>query len=164
LGVSQAVAFGLIAMVGLSTLASMALIYQKSQDVYDSALQSYHETQIQSDETAIRVRNVTLSGSDLIIGLTNNGSTNLFDFRHFSIIVDYTANLNGSATSSVEQYNYTSSSTPTALEWVSLGGILLPSEFVRFEIALPAPVFADTNVLFVITTNFGPGAEWQGVP
>jgi len=157
------VAFGLIAMVALSTLASMALIYQKSQDVYDSALQTYHANQIQSDETLIRVLNVSLSGQDLIVGLTNNGSTNLFDFRHFSVIVDYFENLNGSAVESLEEYNY-STSSPSPLEWTSLGGILLPSELGRFEISLPAPVFVSTNVLIVITTDYGPGAEWRGVP
>ncbi len=156
-------AFGLVAMVALSTLASMALIYQKSEDVYDSALQSYQETQIQSDETAIRVLNVSLSGQNLVIGLTNNGSTNLYDFRHFSVIVDYTEDINGTPGSSVEEYNYTTSSSPQLLEWTSLDGILLPSELGRIDISLPALVFPDTNVLFVITTNYGPGAEWQGV-
>lgn len=162
MGVSQAVAFGLIAMVALSTLASMALIYQKSEDVYDSALQAYHSTEILSDETLIRVYNVSLSGEDLIVGITNNGSTNLYDFRHFSVIVDYTEEANGSQVRSVQEYNY-STSSPSALEWTSLTGILLPSSFASFEIVLPAPEFTGTSVLFVITTNYGPGTEWRGV-
>jgi archaellum component FlaF (FlaF/FlaG flagellin family) len=163
LGVSQAVAFGLIAMVAMSTLASMALIYQKSQDVYDSALQTYHSAQILSDQTLIRVRNVSLSDSDLIVGITNNGSTNLYDYRHFSIIVDYSMSVNGTAVPSVQSYNYTTS-IPAAGQWTSLNGILLPSELGRFEIALLQPVFPGSDVLIVITTNLGPGTEWRGVP
>ena len=162
MGVSQAVAFGLIAMVALSTLASMALIYQKSEDVYDSALQSYHSTEILSDETLIRVYNVSLSGEDLLVGITNNGSTNLYDFRHFSVIVDYTQDVNGSEVRSVQEYNY-STSSPSALQWTALTGILLPSEFGSIEIVLPAPAFTGTTVLFVITTSYGPGTEWRGV-
>jgi hypothetical protein len=157
------VAFGLIAMVALSTLASMALIYQKSQDVYDQALQSFHATQIFSDETQIRVLNVSLSGQDLLVGITDNGSTNLYDYLHFSVIVDYTEDIGGSELRSVGNYNY-STSSPSAMQWTSLSGILLPSEAAVFEIALPAPVYLGTTVLFVITTNYGPGAEWSGVP
>jgi hypothetical protein len=163
LGVSQAVAFGLIAMVAVSTLASMALIYQKSQDYYDTALQSFHSSQILTDDTLIRVLNVSLSGDDLFVGITNNGSTNLFDYRHFSVIVDYSENINGSAVPIVSGYNY-STSSPSALEWTSLNGILLPSGVGLFEIVLPAVAFAGTSVLFVITTNYGPGIEWSGVP
>jgi len=163
LGVSQAVAFGLIAMVALSTLASMALIYQKSQDVYDSALQTFHSAQILSQETLIRVVNVTLSGDNLFVALSNNGSTNLFDFRHFSVIVDYTSVVNGSNLRSIGQYTF-ADQTPSQFQWTSLTGILLPSEVGRFEIVLPAPVLAGSNLLFVITTNYGPGAEWRGVP
>jgi archaellum component FlaF (FlaF/FlaG flagellin family) len=161
LGVSQAVAFGLIAMVALSTLASMALIYQKSADVYDSALQTFHSTQILSEETLIRVVNVTLSSDDVLVVLSNNGSTNLYDFRHFSVIVDYVSDVNGSGVRSVEQYSY--SQSPSGLQWTSLTGIFLPSELGRFEIVLSADVFPGSTLLFVITTNYGPGAEWMGV-
>jgi hypothetical protein len=163
LGVSQAVAFGLIAMVALSTLASMALIYQKSQDVYDEALQSFHASQILSDETLIRIYNVSLTGVDLQVGIANNGSTNLYDYEHFSVIVDYAADLNGTATPSVQSYNFTSSS-PSVYEWTSLTGILLPEELGEFEIVLPAPVFTGTIAFIVITTNYGPSAEWRGTP
>lgn len=150
-------------MVALSTLASMALIYQKSQDIYDSALQSYHSSQILIDETLIKVHNVSLFGVDLLVGISDNGSTNLYDYQQFSVIVDYTANINGSATPSVSSYNFTSSS-PVAYQWTSISGILLPSEVAVFEIVLPAPHVARTDVLFVITTNYGPGVEWRGVP
>ncbi len=149
-------------MVALSTLASMALIYQKSEDVYDSALQTFQSTQILSEETLIRVLNVSLSGQDLLVGITNNGSTNLYDFRHFSVIVDYTENVNGSGIRSIQDYNF-SSSSPSVLQWTSLGGILLPSGVGRFEIVLPYLSLAGTTLLFVITTNYGPGAEWSGV-
>jgi len=150
-------------MVALSTLASMALIYQKSEDVYDSALQTFQSTQILSEETLIRVLNVSLSGQDLLVGITNNGSTNLYDFRHFSVIVDYTENVNGSAIRSIQSYNF-SSSTPSALQWSSLSGILLPTGLGRFEIVLPYIAFVGTTLLFVITTNYGPGTEWSGTP
>ncbi len=163
MGVSQAVAFGLIAMVALSTIASMALIYQKSEDVYDAALESFQSTQILTDETLVKVLNVSVSGEDLFVGITNNGSTNLYDYRHFSVIVDYTEDVNGLGVRSVQEYNY-STTSPSALEWTSLGGILLPSGVGRFEILLPAPAFPGTTLLFVITTNYGPGAEWSGVP
>jgi len=164
LGVSQAVAFGLIAMVALSTLASMALIYQKSQDLYDSALQSYHASQILTDETLIKVYNVSISGNVLHVGISDNGSTNLYDYQEFSVIVDYTAEINGSASRSVSDYNFTSSSSPDPYQWTSVTGILLPSEVAELEIVLPAPHVDRTDVLFVITTNYGPGVEWRGAP
>lgn len=150
-------------MVALSTGASMALIYQKSQDVYNDALQSFHSNQILSDDTLIRVLNVSLSGQDLTVGITNNGSTNLFDYRHFSVIVDYSEDINGSAVPFVSAYNY-STSSPSAMQWTSLDGILLPSGLALFEIVLPSPAFAGTRILFVITTNYGPGIEWGGSP
>lgn len=150
-------------MVALSTLASMALIYQKSEDVYDAALQSFHSTQILSDETLIRVQNVSLSGQDLLVAISNNGSTNLYDFRQFSVITDYTEDINGSALRSVEEYNF-SASSPSSLQWTSLTGILVPSQVGEFEIVLPASLYSGTSLLFVITTNYGPGTEWSGTP
>ena len=64
MGVSQAVAFGLIAMVALSTFVSMAAIYQKSQVIYNSALAEFRSNQIASQDTALRIVGVIDSVQD----------------------------------------------------------------------------------------------------
>jgi archaeal flagellar protein FlaF len=163
LGVSQAVAFGLIAMVALSTAVTMAAIYEKSEQLYDDALNSFHTFQANSQQTDIKIAaGAILNGTFLELSVTNNGSTNLYDFRHFSLIVDYYANETGSDVQLLNQYVYTSSGAPPPMCWSSLSGIILPDELGKVEVALPSPAFGGSTITVIFDTNFGPGAVWRG--
>lgn len=161
MGVSQAVAFSLVAIVALSTFISMALVYQRSQDIYDSSLQGVHQAQLATDQTSIHIASVSNSADILYVNVSNNGSTNLFDFTHFAVIVDYTGNASGVPFRSVASYSY-SSKNPSSYGWTSVSGIIDPSTVGQLEIILPYVAYIGTTATIIISTSYGPMAEWRG--
>jgi len=159
---SQAVVFGLVALVGLSSFLTVMGVYERSQSAYTYALKVYRDELVDAAQTSIRIVGISVSGSTLTITLSNNGSTTLYDYSHFALIVDYYANVSGAAVLSVALYNY-SSPPLAAYEWTSLSGELYPHAVGRFEVALPYPPYAGLGATVVVATNYGPEAYWGGV-
>jgi len=75
-------------------------------------------------------------------------------------VVDYYANVSGSAVLVVSTYNY--SPSPTAYEWTSLTGELYPSGVGEFKVVLPYPPYAGKEASITLATNYGPRCvlEW----
>lgn len=160
MGVSQVVAFSLVALVAFSTLIPMAAIYQKSQNVYNDALSEFHDLQIASQDTNLKITNVTNSGQELMINVTNTGSTNLYDYTHFTLIVNYYQNVSDAASHSLSLYAYSNSLAP--YQWTSVNGIIFPSTSGVFKVTLPGMPYLGEPVVIVLTTSVGPSSVWSG--
>lgn len=161
MGISQAVAFSLIAMVALSTFISMAAIYERSQEIYNGALVKFQQWQVTSQDTKVTISEVTLSGEELLINISNIGSVNLYDYSHFSLIVDYYQNISGSAVHSLSDYSY--SKSQNSYTWECENGIILPESSGIFRVNLPGIPYHGEAAALVISTSVGPSAAWSGV-
>jgi hypothetical protein len=160
MAISQAVVFGLVALVGLSSFLTVMGVYQKSQAEYNYALKVYRENVVDAAQTSIHILSVTVTSNTLILKVSNNGSTSLYEYGYFALVVDYYANVSGSAVLVVSLYKY--SSSPTAYEWTSLTGELYPSSVGEFKVVLPYPPYAGREARIALATNYGPGAFWSG--
>ncbi len=160
MAVSQAVVFGLVALVGLSSFLTVMGVYQKSQSEYNYALKIYRQNIVDAAQTSIHILSVKVASNTLILKVSNNGSTSLYEYTYFALVVDYYANVSGSAVPIVSPYNY--SSSPVAYEWTSLTGELYPSTVGEFEVVLPYPPYAGRVARIALATNYGPGAFWSG--
>jgi len=135
-------------------------VYQKSQAEYNYALKVYRENVVDAAQTSIHILSVTVSSNTLVLKVSNNGSTSLYEYGYFALVVDYYANVSGSAVLVVSTYNY--SPSPTAYEWTSLTGELYPSGVGEFKVVLPYPPYAGKEASITLATNYGPGAFWSG--
>jgi hypothetical protein len=160
MAVSQAVVFGLVALVGLSSFLTVMGVYEKSQAAYNYALKLYREEVVDAAQTSIHIVGVTVSSNVLVVKVANNGSTPLYDYQGFSFVVEYYANVSGSAVLSVSDYNY--SMNPTVYQWTSLTGELYPGAVGQFEVVLPYPPYDGRGGTVVVATNYGPSGYWSG--
>jgi flagellar protein FlaF len=162
MGVSQAVAFSLIAVVALSSFMTVTILYQRSQQVYDDAVLEYHAYQLASMQTQTHIVRVTVSSTKLYVYVANNGSTNLYDYQHFALVVDYYGNVSGAAVHSVSDYSYTSAASPGAYQWTSVDGMLYAGGTAQFLVVLPYPPYNGEPATVVVSTNYGPFSVWRG--
>ena len=161
MGISLAVAFSLITIVAFSTFVSMEAIYQRSQETYNGALVQFRQWEISSQDTNLRITGVSDSGQELMVNVTNTGSTSLYDFSHFAVIVDYYQNVSGVASRSLSLYSYSTSLAPYT--WESEGGIISPSTSGVLEVTLPGSPYNSMTLVVELATSVGPSAEWSGI-
>ena len=96
-----------------------------------------------------------------MINVSNSGSTDLYDFSSFALIVNYYQNISGVAVHSLSLYSYSGSIGPH--QWTSKNGMIFPSSFGELDVGLPYPPYHGMPVVVQVTTDYGPSAEWSGV-
>nr|4P94_A Chain A, Conserved flagellar protein F [Sulfolobus acidocaldarius DSM 639]4P94_B Chain B, Conserved flagellar protein F [Sulfolobus acidocaldarius DSM 639]4ZBH_A Chain A, Conserved flagellar protein F [Sulfolobus acidocaldarius DSM 639]5TUG_B Chain B, Flagellar biosynthesis protein FlaF [Sulfolobus acidocaldarius]5TUG_D Chain D, Flagellar biosynthesis protein FlaF [Sulfolobus acidocaldarius]6PBK_B Chain B, Conserved flagellar protein F [Sulfolobus acidocaldarius DSM 639]6PBK_D Chain D, Con len=137
--------------------------HHHSQDPNSNQAQELnHELELEQLETKITVSSVSLTGSTLNVVLENNGSTNLYDFQGFSVIVQYYANISNISTFNLSLYNYTKNSNPSPYYWTINTPLLAPGSQATLTIILPYPPYPNTQATVVIVTNYGPSVIWRG--
>ncbi|MCH1770294.1 MULTISPECIES: hypothetical protein [Metallosphaera] len=159
MGVSNVIAFSLTMFIGLATFGSIFLVVTNvvgTVEKSESVRQSLYLDQLNSK---ISIGSVSLSGNDLILMVTNNGSIPLWDFQHFAVIIQYYANISNKSTLLVSLYNF--SNSPSSYQWTS-SQILEPDGSSEFQIVLPYPPYPNTPAVAVISTNYGTSAVWRG--
>jgi flagellar protein FlaF len=95
MGFSQVIGLSLIAFVVLSLATVYGATALRDQQIYSQAEQ---ERQL---STQIKVISWSLSGNLLSLEISNNGSTTLFQYSHFSVVVKYYANVSDVASLSL---------------------------------------------------------------
>lgn len=161
MAVSQAAVFGLVALVGLSSFLTVMGVYERSQSLYNYALKVYRQDLLDAAHTSIHIVGVKVSGSTLFVNVSNDGSTALYDYRHFALIVDYYGNVSNRPVLSVALYNY--SASPGVFGWTCVSGELYPGGVGELLVVLPYPPYHGRGATVVFSTNLGVVAYWGGV-
>jgi hypothetical protein len=160
MALSQVAAFGLISMIAISAFLLIQTVSQSAQALYDSSLQSFKSMQQNAQQTLIHILKVSVFSNTLFVYLANNGSTNLYDFIHFAVIVKYYANVSGTSLLSVSLYSF--SKNPSQYQWTSVYGEIFPHTVGVLKIVLPYPPYDSRSGIVVVSTNYGPYAVWSG--
>ncbi|AAK42473.1 flagellar protein F [Saccharolobus solfataricus] len=161
MGVSQVVAYVLIFFITIS-LGLIALeAYIKSQQLLLHAENLRQNMELNQLNTRIFIKSIAINGNLLYITITNNGSTALFDFRDFAIIIKYYANISNISTLIISNYNYSTNLGP--YKWVSNTVLINPNMVGTFIADLPYPPYPNTMATVVVASNYGPEAIWRGI-
>ncbi len=160
MAVSQVVTYSLLAMITLSLLVIFMTSYIRGQQVLTGAEEYKQELQLDQLQTKIYIKSVSISQNFIYVIVTNNGSTNLYKFNKFSVIVKYYANISNVSTLLVSEYNYSKSLGPYL--WTTNSVLINPDNDATFIIDLPYPPYPNTLATIVIATNYGPEAIWRG--
>jgi flagellar protein FlaF len=160
MGFSQVIGLSLIAFVVLSLATVYGATALRDQQIYSQAeqeRQSLYEAQL---STQIKVISWSLSGNLLSLEISNNGSTTLFQYSHFSVVVKYYANVSDVASLSLSQYSYMQGKV-SPLTW-NASSILEPDDVATITIGLPYPPYQGLPAVVVLDSNYGPGVVWRG--
>ncbi|BDB98961.1 flagellar protein F [Saccharolobus caldissimus] len=161
MGVSQVVAYALIIFISISLGLIVLGTYIRSQQILTYAYEIKQVNQLNQLDTRIFIKNIYLSGNLLYVTITNNGTTSLYEFNNFAVIIKYYANISNISTLIVSQYNYSKTIGP--YEWTTSSIIINPSSSGVLVIELPYKPYPNTQATVVIATNYGPEAIWRGV-
>ncbi|QGA53472.1 flagellar protein F [Sulfolobus sp. E5-1-F] len=161
MGVSQVVAYVLLFFITIS-LGLIALgAYIKSQQLLLRAEDVRQSMELDQLNTRIFVKSVVVNGNLLYITITNNGSTVLYDFKDFTIIIKYYANISNISTLIISNYNYSTILGP--YKWISNTVLINPNMVGTFIADLPYSPYPNTEATIVVVTNYGPKAIWRGI-
>ncbi|WP_338603709.1 flagellar protein F [Sulfolobus tengchongensis] len=162
MGISQVVAYTLLFFISLSLGFITLGAYIRSQQLITRAEELRQNMELNQLNTKIYIKSVSLSNNNLLyITITNNGSTSLYDFKDFDVIVKYYANISNISTLIVSSYNYSTLSGP--YRWTSNTVLINSDTSGTFIVDLPYPLYPNTKVTVVIATNYGPEAIWRGI-
>ncbi|MCW1302542.1 MAG: hypothetical protein QXF46_09040 [Thermofilaceae archaeon] len=142
-----------LAMISLGT-------YIRGQQVLTSAEELKQKIELNQLNTVIYVKDIYLSGNLLYVTISNNGSTTLYAFKYFDVIVKYYANISNVPTLLLSRYNYSNTLGPYT--WISQSIVINPNTVGTFIINLPYPPYPNTQATIVIASNYGPKAVWSG--
>jgi len=161
MGVSQVIAYVLLFFITIS-LGLIALgAYIKSQQFLLHAEYMRQNMDLNQLNTRIFIKNVAINSYLLYMTITNNGSTVLYDFKDFAIIIKYYANVSNVSTLIISNYNY--STSLGTYKWVSNTVLINPNMVGTFIADLPYPPYPNTEATVVVVSNYGPEAIWRGV-
>jgi|GEM_PF-301999 flagellar protein FlaF len=161
MGLSQVATFSLIAFLALSLLLTYLILQTRDQQLLDNSYQQRQQLYLNQLNTRISILSTSVRGSMLTLSVANNGTVPLWDFSHFSLVIQYYANQSGVKVLSLSSYNYTPSLTPPAYYWTS-ASVIPPGGWTYFTVSLPYPPYSGTQAVIVISTNYGPGTVWRG--
>ncbi|MCG3109720.1 hypothetical protein L3N51_02015 [Metallosphaera sp. J1] len=159
MGVSNVIAFSLTMFIGLASLGAVFLVVSNVIGVIEKSENIRQTLYLNQLNSRIFIKNVTYSGNDLVITVTNNGSVPLWDFQQFAVVVQYYANVSNKSTLSISLYNF--STSPTPYQWTS-SQILEPDSSAQFLVVLPYSPYSNAPSTVVISTNYGNVAVWRG--
>ncbi len=159
MGVSNVIAFSLTMFIGLASLGAIFLVLSNVIGVIERSESARQALYLNQLDSRIFIKNVTYSGRDLVITVTNNGSDTLWDFQQFAVIVEYYGNVSNKSTLSLSLYNF--STSPSTYQWTS-SQILEPDSSAQFLVVLPFMPYSNTPATVVISSNYGNMAVWRG--
>ncbi|MCY0859814.1 MAG: flagellar protein F [Sulfolobaceae archaeon] len=160
MGFSQVIAFTLTFMIALSIGLYFFAIYSKDQQVYNYYYEQQQKLFLAQLQTKITINSVSVSNNVLSVTVANNGSTAIWDYSHFDVIVQYYANVSGSEVFYLSNYVYSPTQQPYT--WY-VNQELYPTSSVTLHIYLPYPPYSNSPAVVVISTNYGPEAVWRGI-
>lgn len=155
-------------MIGLSLIAfvvlSVAVIYGatalRDQQLYSQAQQERQGLYEEQLSTQLQVRSVALSGTSLRVVVSDNGSTTLYQYSHFSVVLQYYGNVSGVPVMSIAYYSYVRGEA-SPYQW-NATSILEPDGVTTITLELPYPPYPGEPAVLTVDSNYGPGAVWRG--
>ncbi len=148
----------------LSMMMTMPSFLSSSQEL-DQIYKQKSSTLSHIQKTSLDIDSISATPVSSIIDvyLKNSGSTKLYNFEKFLILVDYDANISGTSSRTIHSFNYVDSCIPTSGNWcvsqidddIADPGLLNPDETLHIQIALSNPVIDGGNLILVVSSDKG---------